>query len=253
MNIIRKFKCKLSQEFYQQDIFDRVLFLKHQFAYGYAKKYLQPQMRILDYGCGDGSGAALLAASSPDSSVVGAGIDNNTVRQARKKYKQKNLDFFTINKIRKTSLKFDLIVSFRVIEHVENVANYLNFLKGLLADRGVLILSTPSRSYRLNENQTPWNPYHLREYSFGQFKKEIENIFTVSNFYSLTAISEILEIEFARVASGRLDRKPFNISRLNESRGESESDGEYSINDFYLTRENTDDGLDLFSISVNKD
>jgi hypothetical protein len=83
------------------------------------------------------------------------------------------------------------------------------FLKNKLVTNGTLIISTPSHNYRLNENQKPWNPFHLREYNMSDFKNDILNVFDNSFFYSLTAIPEILKIEFQRVANCREDKKMF--------------------------------------------
>jgi 2-polyprenyl-3-methyl-5-hydroxy-6-metoxy-1,4-benzoquinol methylase len=242
---------RILPEFYQDSIFDQILFLKHQFAYDLTKKYIHSSMHILDYGCGDGYGSYFLASVSPEIEVFGIDIDKETIKQAQKKYHQtKNLHFFSLDKFRKITQKFDLIVSFQVIEHVEIVTDYLKFLHSLLSDHGVLIIATPSRSYRLNENQAPWNPYHLREYSSQQFQKEIIQVFENSHFYSLIGKPEVLAIEFSRVASSRQDQTPFKSNLLTNR----EQKQEYSITDFWLsdTEENMDDGIDLFSISTNE-
>jgi len=237
---------RLIPEFYQQNDAEKILFLKHQFAYEFAKKYIQPPMLILDYGCGDGYGAKILAQTFSEVQVIGCDVDIYTVKQARKKYNLQNVKYLTLNELKKAFLKFDLIVSFQVIEHIENVNSYLCFLKEMLSDNGTLIISTPSRNYRLNENQPPWNPYHLREYSMAQFKEEIEKVFKNTCFYSLTAIPEVLKIEFSRVAAGREDKKIFNNIQIQHNAYHKD----YSIDNFWLTKENPDDGLDLFCVFI---
>lgn len=241
---------RLHPLFYQRTIYDRVLFLKHQFAYEYAEKLLMSQMNVLDYGCGDGYGSNYLA-SNKNVNVVGTDIDNDTVRLAKKKYRKVNLDFITFEQLSNYSSTFDLITSFQVIEHVENVNDYLLFLKNKLTKNCILIISTPSRNYRLTESQKPWNPFHLREYDMDTFNKDIDAVFDDVRYFSLSAIPEVLKIEFERVKNNRGDLIMFmnghyNTIQYNEKR-------QYTTNDFYLSENQNEmnNGLDLFAIIKN--
>jgi 2-polyprenyl-3-methyl-5-hydroxy-6-metoxy-1,4-benzoquinol methylase len=236
-----KFGGGIIPEKSQNDVYGRMLFLKHQFAYNLAIKHLRPGIKVLDYGCGDGYGSNLLAANSPESLITGVDVDAKVVKNAQKKYSRANLKFDFITDLNQN---FDLIVSYQVIEHVPNVNKYLKKLKRLLLPEGILIISTPDRRYRLNDGQKPWNEYHLREYDRAGFTNEIAKVFTNANIYQLTGDLGMLRIEYERCAKLRRDGKIYGgieavSTQLNKN---------YTIDDFYLASENIDDSLDLFAI-----
>jgi cyclopropane fatty-acyl-phospholipid synthase-like methyltransferase len=247
---ISKNSERLHPEFYKQNIYDNVLYLKHQFAYEYASKYLKNEIYVLDYGCGDGYGSYYLAQKNVDCNVIGSDVDNHTVHTAKEKYHLSNLNFSTVQKLNTNTQKFDLIVSFQVIEHVKNVQHYLEFLKNRLSENGILIISTPSRNYRLNENQKPWNPFHLREYNMHDFVTDIEMTFPDTVFYSLSAVPEILKIEFERVSENRASKTMYMAEQY--ATVQYDTKREYTTNDFFLSEENSDNGLDLFAVSIKK-
>ncbi len=234
---------RIIPDLYRSSEVDRVLTLKHRFAYEFAKQYLKPSATALDYGCGDGYGCAILAQACGECRVIGTDIDRKAVRAASKKYRHGNLSFLPFGEIQNTSQKFDLITSFQVIEHVQDVKAYLEFLRGLLTDSGVLVISTPNRNYRLSEGQPPWNPYHLTEYSYAGFEDRVGEVFENSHFYSLCAEPGLLEVEINRVAPFRDDKTPCEIKI-------PDRDGAvYEWSGFWLVAGGLDCGLDLFCVS----
>jgi len=241
---------RLHPSFYQHTIYDKILFLKHQFAYEYAEKLLKPQMNVLDYGCGDGYGSHYLA-SNENVNVVGTDIDDDTIKFAKKKYQKTNLNFITFEQFFNYSGTFDLITSFQVIEHVENVSDYLFLLKTKLTKNGILIISTPSRNYRLTEFQKPWNSFHLREYNMDAFKTDINAVFDSVRYFSLSAIPEVLKIEFERVKNYRDDQIMFMNEQYDTIQCTEKQ--QYTTNDFYLSENQNEinNGLDLFAIIEN--
>ena len=55
---------------------------------------------------------------------------------------------------------FDLVVSFQVIEHLEDPSHYLSAIAGFLAEDGLAILTTPNVAM-----SDGVNPYHVHEYA----------------------------------------------------------------------------------------
>lgn len=246
--IRKKDNERLLPELYKNNSTEYILFLRHIFAYNFATKYLQNNYSVLDFGCGDGYGSDFLASCLTKGYVVGTDIDLPTIEKAKKKYQRRNLTFDNIDKVFKfPANQFDVVVSFQVIEHVENVNQYLQALKRLLKSNGILLISTPSHDYRLTKNQKPWNEFHLREYSANDLQKDIEKVFPKTKIMSLKATNEILQIEYNRVASNRDNHIPYK--KLFPADLISIFPEKFSIKDFYLDKVKLNDGLDLYSIS----
>src|SRR6185436_4270583 len=114
---------------------------------------------VLDAGCGEGYGAAMLAERA--ARVVG--MDRpEAVAVARARHRGLNLEYRAQNLERLDEVQdvFDLVVSFQVIEHVPDPVDFLRGLAGRVAPGGELIVTTPNRLMSVSEN-----PYHLREWT----------------------------------------------------------------------------------------
>ena len=123
---------------------------------------------MLDFGCGTGYGAALLAERSR--SVVGVDIDMSALDWAKRHHRAANLVFEQRSDLGASlpAASFDLITCFEVIEHVPEevqVAVVRSFAR-LLADQGVALISTPNPEITKLYGS---NPYHIREMTRSEF------------------------------------------------------------------------------------
>ena len=251
-NIFNKYTClkdKLNNnhyvfELYNDDIYSYILFLDHKFAYDYVKQYINKNSRVLEIGCGDGYGTDYIADYCERIDAVD--ISESAIKKAQTIYKKDHCNFYVYDgkNLEFGDKTFDVVFSFHVIEHVDDVKLYLNNIKRVLKDSGKFILTTPSRTHRLTENQKPWNKEHLREYNSTMLNAEILQVFENYQIYSVTANQEILDIEFDRVAPNRAD---FNGVRKNINK-DVDYKNIYSINDFKISSQNLDSGLDLMVI-----
>jgi len=100
---------------------------------------------ILDFGCGTGELLTVpLAEKFPDITFTAADDDAASIEFGRTKNEAlKNLRFLYPNELAESD-KFDLIIASEVIEHVEEPAALLTFLKEKLNDNGRLILTLPN-------------------------------------------------------------------------------------------------------------
>lgn len=109
---------------------------------------------MLDLGCGSGYGTASLARSHPR--VVG--LDrirpDRASREGAGRFVRARLEGIPF-----AGRSFGLIVSFQVIEHLEDPTLYLDAIAGLLAADGVALITTPNR---LMSDRV--NPFHVHEY-----------------------------------------------------------------------------------------
>lgn len=135
-----------------------LVFLRHEAAYRFAKKFSKPDYYLLDYGTGAGYGSKVMAGQYK--TYYGVDVSGNAIEHAREQYVGKNVNFIKLNKDGKvpfSSEKFDLIISFQVIEHVEKVQLYLSEIFRVLKKNGKALITTPNRLLRSYKYQRPIN------------------------------------------------------------------------------------------------
>lgn len=117
---------------------------------------LQPGVKVLDAGCGEGTPLILRYYSSRIDHLVGVDI------QAPK---EKKMDEFVLCDLENIPLKdatFDVIICYFVIEHLRQPQKVFTEFWRLLADGGILIFRTPcigSPMFLLSK----WTPVHWHE------------------------------------------------------------------------------------------
>jgi GT2 family glycosyltransferase/SAM-dependent methyltransferase len=121
--------------------------------------------RVLDVGSGEGFGSAILADHCTE--VVGIDIDARTVDHSQLNYARPGLSFgigTATDLSRFESGSFGAVVAFELIEHVSEQEEVLAEIARVLAQDGLLVMSTPDRrSYSEATGQN--NPFHVRELS----------------------------------------------------------------------------------------
>lgn len=107
--------------------------------------------RILDVGCGNGEIASRLLNAGFD--VYGIDASATGVAIANKKYPGR---FFLHDVSKKQlpkdmeDLRFDIVISTEVIEHLYNPRAYVQLIRNILPNNGVVIISTPYHGYLKN-------------------------------------------------------------------------------------------------------
>lgn len=152
---------------------------------GYHKKFLKvyknflKNIRILDLGCGTGEFLAELKKRGCE--VWGVDFNKKFIESAKKFFGLKNLyamsfdDFFKIDNLP----KFDIITFFEVLEHIDNPLEFIQNVKNLLKENGMIVLSVPSRERILvNLIKGDFPPHHLSRWN----EKAISNLFSKIGF-----------------------------------------------------------------------
>ncbi len=132
--------------------------------------------RALDIGCGVGYGSAFLADRGM-AEVIGIDYSEEAVAKAGKHFPRPNVRFLQDDAqlLAKVEGPFDLITAFEVYEHVPNPDAILTRAAALLAPGGYFLCSTPNTLFRpkLEDGVTPRNPFHIREYTFTEFREAL--------------------------------------------------------------------------------
>lgn len=143
---------------------------RHRAPYSYALDYAggaAGSRRVLDLGCGSGYGTAELADSLPR--IVGL---DRVVPDAINL--RDNVDWVRadLRRIPLAPASFGLIVSFQVIEHLDDPHIYLDSIARLLAPGGTAILTTPNVL-----TSDGINPFHVHEYTAGELRDCLSRYF----------------------------------------------------------------------------
>ena len=149
---------------------ENVVFQRHLIAYKEAAKIING--KVLEIGSGEGYGIMELAPCSNEFIAVDKYAGNIS-----KEFKTKhNITFIKtevppLKEIDSESI--DFVVTFQVIEHIENDEFFLNEIKRVLKPGGKLIMTTPNSLMSLTRS-----PWHVREYTVEQMGDLLKSIFS---------------------------------------------------------------------------
>jgi SAM-dependent methyltransferase len=164
---------------------------RHLAAYRFAQARAAGRT-VLDVGCGEGYGAAMLA----DVAVRVVGVDRGeAVAVAASRYLSPRLTFRTedIERPGVAEDTFDLVLSFQVIEHVVDPVGFLRALAARVAPGGELVVTTPNRLMSVSEN-----PYHLREWTPDELRALAASVLPGVRLLGVHASERVLAYERAR-------------------------------------------------------
>ncbi|WP_370588886.1 methyltransferase domain-containing protein [Pseudonocardia sp. C8] len=116
---------------------------------------------VLEAGCGEGYGAALLAGTARR--VLALDYDETTVAHVRRRYPRVAVARANLVALPVPDAAVDVVVSLQVIEHLWEQERFLGECRRVLRPGGTLIVSTPNRITFSPGRDTPLNPFHTRE------------------------------------------------------------------------------------------
>lgn len=218
---------------------------------------------LLEVGCGEGRGIDLLL---PQVSQYTA-IDKIEPVIGELKSKYPGAKFYSGN-IPPLSVfadnSFDSIVSFQVIEHIEDDKLFLKEIHRVLKPGGIALLTTPNRPMSLSRN-----PWHIREYTAQELTNLAKQYFKEVTMKGITGNEKVMEyyernkksvarlmrwdiLDLQNKLPAVLLRMPYEfMNRLNRNRLKDSSDElVLSIrHEDYLLTEAASEALDLFLIA----
>ncbi len=150
-----------------------LMIARHFCAYEFARK-LVADKNVLDIGCGEGYGSDYLAGFAK--SVTAIDYDPSVIAYAKNKYQKAGLEYLVldIKDLGGLNRKFDIICSFQNIEHIRDTQKLLKDVASLLKDTGTFVCSTCNIKDASPGSKKPFNKFHVREYTFEEFKEMLE-------------------------------------------------------------------------------
>jgi len=178
------------------------LHLIHCKAYDEAAKMAR-QKSVLDVGCNTGYGTYVLGAQSGE--VIGVDVSIQAIAEARRQFSTHGIDFRLIDGTRLPfeGDRFDLIVSFQVIEHIADYDPYLSEIRRVLAPGGMAMFTTPNAHIRLDPGMKPWNRFHVREFSADELAELLQTYFPQVVIRGLFGRDYLHAVELNRVKNER--------------------------------------------------
>ena len=149
---------EVPERFDPRTMHGEVIESEHLARYRWASQFAAGR-RVLDAGCGVGYGTALLAQVE-GADVLGIDLAEEIVEAARGDMPSGvSLEVGDVTELPYEDGRFDLVVCFEVIEHLESPDLALDEFRRVLAPAGLLVISSPNRGV-----YPPGNPHHLHEY-----------------------------------------------------------------------------------------
>ncbi|MBK9567887.1 MAG: class I SAM-dependent methyltransferase [Saprospiraceae bacterium] len=143
------------------DASDNYIYQRSLLAYHEAAKIVSGD--ILEIGTGSGYGIKIISPKA-DRYVTIDKFDNEQVQTMVKTYSNVSftkMEVPPLNGIPDNS--FDFVITFQVIEHIEDDKAFVSEIHRVLKKGGKLIVSTPNIKMTLTRN-----PWHIREYTTGE-------------------------------------------------------------------------------------
>ncbi len=182
---------------------DPNLLNEHLARYRFAARYAQGNA-VLDAGCGSGYGTRELVHAA---SVTAMDIAHDALLHAAASYGRAGLRFTqgSLEALPFAEASFDLVLAFEVIEHLTNWAGMLREARRVLKPGGVLLVSTPNKSYYAESRGTSGpNPFHTHEFDYEEFREALTVVFPHVHLWTQNR-TEALVFAPVEASAGTLD------------------------------------------------
>ncbi|MDD2654823.1 MAG: class I SAM-dependent methyltransferase [Candidatus Omnitrophica bacterium] len=172
-----------------------VFILSH---YKFAAKIIGEGKTVLEVGCSEGFGTAILAEATKK--VVGIDLDGKAIKEARRSFRSEKIEFKTIDFLGAKRIgSFDAIVAFDVIEHIypENEEIFLKNICKNLNQYGICVIGTPNKTAEQYASPTS-KISHINLYTWDRLKEAVEKYF--HQVFIFSANDEIVHTGFYPMA-----------------------------------------------------
>lgn len=153
-------------------------------AYVVAEEYVHGD--VLEVGCGEGRGIALLTGKA--STFTAVDKIEPVLNDLQKKYPAAR--FLSMNIPPLTGLPdnaYDVVVSFQVIEHIAEDALFLSEIHRVTKPGGIALITTPNRRLSLTRN-----PWHVREYLPAELQQLAQTVFPQTEMKGIAGNEKVM-------------------------------------------------------------
>ena len=186
--------------------------------------------KVLDVGCGTGNFVSYLNLHGWDAEGVETDEKAREIAKVSNIKVHKNLNVVGSN-------KYDVITMWHVLEHIYNLNDYMQKLRGLLKKDGLLVIAVPnSNSYDANIYKENWYAYDAPIH-VSHFRKSNMKILAEKNNFKLTKTQRLFfDAFYISMLSSKKSSKPIWLGFLVGliSNTKAKKNGEYSSLIYYL-------------------
>lgn len=154
-------------------------------AYVFSQKYIKGD--VLELGCGEGRGIDIILRKSKSFTAIDKIKD--VIEKLSSKYKDNvfiSSNFPPLSDIEDNS--FDTIISFQVIEHIQDDTQYISEIERILRPGGVALITTPNIKMTLTRN-----PWHVREYTSEELNNLCRKYFSQVDVLGISGNTKVIE------------------------------------------------------------
>jgi SAM-dependent methyltransferase len=170
-------------------------FRRHQVAYEFALPLVAGAV-VLEVGCGEGYGTALLAG--PATHVLGIDYDRLAAAHAAATYPGARFVRANLAALPVRTSTVDVVATLQVIEHVWNHPEFVRECRRVLRPGGRLFVTTPNRLTFSPGRDEPVNPFHTKEFTAAELVELLTRCgFGIDAVYGLHAGERLRALDAA--------------------------------------------------------
>jgi 2-polyprenyl-3-methyl-5-hydroxy-6-metoxy-1,4-benzoquinol methylase len=176
-----------------------------------------PDKEVLEVGCGIGTVAQELAQRG--CVVTGTDISENAIAYGRAKYPELNLQVQAAEQLAFADGTFDVVISFDLLEHLQQVDRHLTEVRRVLRSGGCYLLGTPNKLcsaiFETVENRGfTWRRAHPSLHTWRQLRRRLGRHQFTCEFVKVNTVNEFTLKKLAWLGGGGRLLRRINVSRL---------------------------------------